>query len=82
MKHSGTDFNMSRKLDSPIVEQKIFEKFEKGLMGKALKKDAQLVTKYITELSEADKLEMKNKLESNGNVSINVDGKNLEVLNT
>lgn len=50
--------SMSRKLDTPIVEQKLIEKFDKGLMGKTLKKDSQLVMKYVSELSEGEKEEL------------------------
>jgi len=82
MKHSGADFQMSRKLDTPIVEQKLIEKYDKGLMGKALKKDSQLVVKYVSELSEADKLELKQKLDSSGKVSVNIEGKDMNILST
>lgn len=82
MKHSGADFNMARKLDTPIVEQKLIEKFDKGLMGKALKKDSQLVMKHISEQSEAEKMDMKTKLDTDGKVELNIDGKNIEILST
>lgn len=74
--------SMSRKLDTPIVEQKLIEKFDKGLMGKTLKKDSQLVMKYVSELSEGEKEELKKKLELDNKVDLTIDGKNLEVLST
>lgn len=82
MKHSGTDFQMSRKLDTPIIEQKLIEKYDKGLMGKALKKDSQLVVQYVSELSEAEKHSLNQKLETSGKVNVNINGKNMDILST
>jgi len=73
---------MSRKLETPIVENKLIEKFDKGLMGKTLKKDSQLVMKYISEMSEDEKLSMKTSLDADGTITLSIDGKNLDVLPT
>jgi len=45
MEHSKTDLQMARKLENPYTKQVLVEKFEKGLMGKELKKDCQLAIK-------------------------------------
>lgn len=45
MTHSGTDLQMARKLETPIVLQKLFEKFEKGPMGKLFKQNCQVIIK-------------------------------------
>lgn len=66
---------MSKKLDKPIVFNKIFEKFEKGKMGKEFKKDTQLIISQFGNLTEEEKQVYWDKLKECGEIKLTVNDK-------
>lgn len=70
MKSSGEKMNASRSLDCPYTEDYVKIELNKGLMGKAFKKDNSKVLKMIEDMNHDQQVDMKIAIDTKGEYNL------------